>query len=277
MWVLSRFFPQEKGVGLGEESTFWRGRALMRERAPLGKRALHFDLVAEELNFWCSFLQSQEDSGIEVKSCLILTSLWRPRWPPTVHTEARGRTPRPSCPRCVEGCVSAELSDAVFSSARKIQGLKSSPAWSWLQCGDLGGPHWGQRPHTEATMPQVCFFSPGLGEECVVPPWPWYGGGGWISWCCRQMGESLERWKGAGRFWRAPFWWKGRAPLMKRARPFAFGRQGLKPLGVLVISSFSLMQLRVDENQIRSRWYNQYWCNDVSEYDVCILRAKNVY
>jgi hypothetical protein len=43
------------------------------------------------------------------------------------------------------------------------------------------------------------------------------------------------------------------APLRKRARPFAFGRQGLKPLGVLVISSFSLMQLRVDENQIRSR------------------------
>jgi hypothetical protein len=22
-----------------------------------------------------------------------------------VHTEARGRTPRPPCPRCVEGCV----------------------------------------------------------------------------------------------------------------------------------------------------------------------------
>ncbi len=55
--------------------------------------------------FWCSFLHSQEDSGTEVKQCLILTSVWRPGWSPDVHTEARGRTPRPPCTRCVEGRV----------------------------------------------------------------------------------------------------------------------------------------------------------------------------
>jgi hypothetical protein len=32
---------------------------------------------------------------------LILTSVWRPGWSPTVHTEARGRTQRPTCPRRV--------------------------------------------------------------------------------------------------------------------------------------------------------------------------------
>jgi hypothetical protein len=55
--------------------------------------------------FWCSFLHSQEDSGTEVKSCLILTSVWQPGWSPNVHTEARGRTPRPPRPKGEEGCV----------------------------------------------------------------------------------------------------------------------------------------------------------------------------
>ncbi len=55
-------------------------------------------------------------------------------------------------------------------------------------------------------MPQVCFFSPGLGEECVVPPWPWFGGGmnqlmvqvdGGGSRPCGVEGESLvEVWRG---------------------------------------------------------------------------------
>jgi hypothetical protein len=61
-------------------------------------------------------------------------------------------------------------------------------------------------------------------------------------------GESLERWKGAGRLWRAPLWEKG-APFIKRARPF--GERGALVaclVGGLVISSFSFMQLRVDDN-----------------------------
>jgi hypothetical protein len=70
-------------------------------------------------------------------------------------------------------------------------------------------------------------------------------------------GESLvEVWRGGKvlvALERAPVQ-KG-APFARRARPFGGGRaliayligMGLKPLGGLVISSFSFMQLRVDE------------------------------
>ena len=80
---------------------------------------------------------------------------------------------------------------------------------------------------------------------------------------CGVEGESLvEVWRGGKvlvALERAPLQ-KG-APFARRVRPFGGGRalvaclvgRGLKPLGVLVISSFYLMQLRVDENQIRSR------------------------
>ncbi len=80
----------------------------------------------------------------------------------------------------------------------------------------------------------------------------WGGGKVWL-----KYGEVERCW------WlveRAPFIKRAR-PFARRARPFAGGRaliaclvgRGLKTLGGLVISSFSLMQLRVDENQIRSR------------------------
>jgi hypothetical protein len=74
---------------------------------------------------------------------------------------------------------------------------------------------------------------------------------------CGVEGESLvEVWRG-GKVLVAC----GARPIARRARPFGGGRalvaclvgRGLKPLGGLVISSFSLMQLRVDENQIRLR------------------------
>ena len=55
--------------------------------------------------FWCSFLHSQEDSGTEVKTCLILTSVWLPELSPNVHTKARGRTPRPPYKKGVVGCL----------------------------------------------------------------------------------------------------------------------------------------------------------------------------
>jgi hypothetical protein len=74
---------------------------------------------------------------------------------------------------------------------------------------------------------------------------------------CGVEGESLvEVWRG-GKVLVAlerALLQKG-APFARRARPFGGGRalvayligRGLKPLGGLVISSFSLMQLRVDE------------------------------
>jgi hypothetical protein len=74
---------------------------------------------------------------------------------------------------------------------------------------------------------------------------------------CGMEGESLvEVWRGGKvlvALERAPLQ-KG-APFARRARPFGGGRvlvsyligTGLKPLGGLVISSFSFMQLRVDE------------------------------
>jgi hypothetical protein len=74
---------------------------------------------------------------------------------------------------------------------------------------------------------------------------------------CGVEGESLvEVWRGGKVLVaqeRAPLQ-KG-APFARRARPFGGGRalvayligRGLKPLGGLVSSSFSFMQLRVDE------------------------------
>jgi hypothetical protein len=80
---------------------------------------------------------------------------------------------------------------------------------------------------------------------------------------CGVEGESLvEVWRG-GKVLVAcgarPFAKRAR-PFARRAHPFGGGRalvaclvgRGLKPLGGLVISSFSLMQLRVGD-QIRSR------------------------
>jgi hypothetical protein len=52
----------------------------------------------------------------------------------------------------------------------------------------------------------------------------------------------MERWKGAG-------WLVECAPLGKRARPFGDGGALVACLvGGLVVSSFSFMQLRVDDN-----------------------------
>ncbi len=99
-------------------------------------------------------------------------------------------------------------------------------------------------------MPQVCSFSPGLGEECVVPPWPWYGGGGMNqlmvqvdgggSRPCGVEGESLvEVWRG------------GKVQVACGALPFGEKEGGALVAclaGGLVISSFSFMQLRVDDN-----------------------------
>ena len=81
---------------------------------------------------------------------------------------------------------------------------------------------------------------------------------------CGVEGESLvEVWRGGKvlvacgvrpfKEGRAPF--KKGAPLRGRVRPCCLlDRQGAQaPPGGLVISSSSFMQLRVDENQIRSR------------------------
>jgi hypothetical protein len=40
-------------------------------------------------------------------------------------------------------------------------------------------------------------------EGYVVPPWVW-GGGRLNQLMLQAEGESLERWKGAGRLWREP-------------------------------------------------------------------------
>ncbi len=56
-------------------------------------------------------------------------------------------------------------------------------------------------------------------ERYVVPPWPRYGGGGEdesADVAGRQVGEGLERWKGAGRLWRSPFNERG-APLRRKS------------------------------------------------------------
>ena len=106
------------------------------------------------------------------------------------------------------------------------------------------------------------------GEEgYVVPPWPWCEEGGWISCWCRLKKEVPGHvgWRGkvqlkcgdGGKLLvavgRAPFrrvrpFQKG-APLLEGARPYCLlDWQGAQaPSGGLVISSSSLMQLRVDE------------------------------
>ncbi len=98
-------------------------------------------------------------------------------------------------------------------------------------------------------------------EGYVVPPWPWCGGGGRMDQLMMQVDEEVPGHVG----WRGKVWLKYRevgrcwllwsAPLCRRVLPLQEGRalvayligRGLKPLVGLVISSFSFMQLRVDE------------------------------
>jgi hypothetical protein len=114
-------------------------------------------------------------------------------------------------------------------------------------CDVVRRPYRGHEAATDDPMPKGV-------EGYVVPPWPWYGGrmdqlmvqvdeGG--SRPCGVEGESLvEVWRG------------GKVLVACGARPFGgrarhcclLDRHGPKPSpGGLVISSFSFMQLRVDE------------------------------
>ncbi len=43
-------------------------------------------------------------------------------------------------------------------------------------------------------------------EGYVVPPRPRWGGGGMNQLMLQAEGDSLERWKAAGRLWREPLW-----------------------------------------------------------------------
>ncbi len=98
--------------------------------------------VCVRWTFRCSFLLSQEDSGTEVKSCLILISVWRPGLSPTVHIEARGRTPRPPCPRCVPSVLvwgRSVWSPHGLGVRRDDGSAVGAGRWSWFQAMWGGG------------------------------------------------------------------------------------------------------------------------------------------
>jgi hypothetical protein len=61
-------------------------------------------------------------------------------------------------------------------------------------------------------MPQVCSLSLGLGEECVVPPWPWYGGGGMNQLMVQEVPGHVG--------WRGKVWTGGKVQVDCGERPF---------------------------------------------------------
>ncbi len=169
------FYKLVRILTVGEESTFWRGRAPLVESAPLWERAHPFGggrapLIQHTVSRWCS-------SGCVHKGCGGVD-----RWLQTDHWSSQIFFYRQPTRQASTKCPLPALKQLNFWMQISSQ-LSRFPNSNNDHC-DLGfrvtawdvvrRPYLGHEAATEDSMPKGV-------EGYMVPPWPWYEGGGWIS------------------------------------------------------------------------------------------------